>query len=67
MFAGCLFKDNPASKERGQQYAKDCAERLAKVGGIHVLQMDVSSDDQVKKAADYVAANLPADRSECSS
>lgn len=62
VFAGCLFKDDPPKRDRGQQQLNNGAERLAKVGGIHVLQMDVTSDDQVKQALAYVKANLPADR-----
>ncbi|CAG0915918.1 unnamed protein product [Notodromas monacha] len=62
VFAGCLHKDSAPKRGRGRQFDNNGAERLSKLGGIHVLQMDVTSDEQVKKAVDYVSTNLPANR-----
>ncbi|CAG0902480.1 unnamed protein product [Darwinula stevensoni] len=49
VFAGCLFKD------RGGEGS----EELSRVEGIHVLQLDVTNDDDLRKAQAYVKENLP--------
>lgn len=47
VFAGCL-----KSQEGG-------AEQLKNHKNIHVVQMDITSDDEVTAALDYVSGNLP--------
>ena len=48
---GCLLKDKggPGAKE----LAATCSKRT------HVLQLDVTNDEQVAKAVRYVSMNLP--------
>jgi len=47
VFAGCL-----RSQEGG-------AEQLRNHKNIHVVQMDITSDEEVTAALDYVSGNLP--------
>jgi hypothetical protein len=47
VFAGCL-----RSQEGG-------AEQLKNQRNIHVVQMDITSDEEVTAALDYVCENLP--------
>jgi len=49
VFAGCLFKDG----EGGKKLRENCSERL------RVVQLDVTDDQQVKDALQYVKENLP--------
>ena len=48
---GCLLKDKggPGAKE----LISSCSERT------HVLQLDVTSEEEVQKAVKYISANLP--------
>lgn len=48
VFAGCLFPE----KEGAQLLKKSCSERL------HVLQLDVTSDESVENAVKYVKDNI---------
>ncbi|XP_063218228.1 D-beta-hydroxybutyrate dehydrogenase, mitochondrial-like [Bacillus rossius redtenbacheri] len=49
VFAGCLFAEGQGAKQ------------LKNTGrsNIHVIQLDVTSDEQVKRARDYVTEHLP--------
>uniref|UniRef100_H3D5D9 3-hydroxybutyrate dehydrogenase, type 1 n=1 Tax=Tetraodon nigroviridis TaxID=99883 RepID=H3D5D9_TETNG len=51
VFAGCLLKD------RGGAGAKELEEFRS--DRMHVVQLDVCSDEQVNRAVDYVRENLP--------
>jgi len=48
VFAGCLLKD------KGGEGAKEL-QKLASSGRMHVIQLDVTKDEDWKKAADYIA------------
>ncbi|CAG0904922.1 unnamed protein product, partial [Darwinula stevensoni] len=49
VFAGCLFKDKGG----------EGSEELSRVEGIHVLQLNVTNDDDLRNALTYVKENLP--------
>ncbi|CAG0902479.1 unnamed protein product [Darwinula stevensoni] len=49
VFAGCLLKN------KGGEGSKE----LSRVEGIHVLQLDVTNDDDLRKTLAYVKKNLP--------
>jgi hypothetical protein len=44
VFAGCLHSDGPAAKQLKEESSKR----------LHILQMDVTNDSQVKECAEYV-------------
>jgi len=49
VFAGCLFKNGEGAKK----LQENCSER------VHVVQLDVTNDQQIKDALEYVKKNLP--------
>ena len=49
VFAGCLDKDGEGAKN----LRENCSERT------HVLQMDITSDEQVAAAVKFIEKNLP--------
>ncbi|GBN97763.1 hypothetical protein AVEN_225139-1 [Araneus ventricosus] len=57
VFAGCL-----QSEGKGALELKDvCSKQL------HIVPLDITNDEQVKKAVEYVEANLPPGEKGCSS
>ena len=51
MFAGCLHAEGDGAKS----LQDECSDR------VHVLQMDITADDQILKAKAYILEHLPRD------
>lgn len=51
VFAGCLLKDKGGSGAK--ELTSTCSDRT------HVIQLDVTSDEEVDKAVKYISANIP--------